>query len=112
MWKACSNIFPVMNNLKQKRVDVSGMCLICNEGVETVEHYLLTCKSARAVWFGSDLNYIVDVQQVTTFDARLGDRVKRLVLNKVCRAKILSYISFTCGLIWKIDVLPFMISKE
>lgn len=76
-------------------------CLICNEGVKSIEHFLLSCKWASAVWFGSDLNYKVNVQQITTFDAWLGDMVQCLTSDKVCRAKVLSYISFTCWLIWK-----------
>ena len=45
---------------------------MCENEKETMEHVLLQCEWVGNVWFGLDIGYKVDRQQITTFDKWLG----------------------------------------
>ena len=49
------NALPNKVNLKSRRVIIEATCGYCNQAEETVEHAMLTCTRATAVWFGSPL---------------------------------------------------------
>lgn len=55
LWKACNNILPVRENLVTKKVVPSGLCPLCNQEGESVEHALVFCGWTRPSWFSSQL---------------------------------------------------------
>ena len=52
MWRACGNYLATNYNLWKKKIRKSVICPICEIGEETVEHALLQCDWALAVWYG------------------------------------------------------------
>lgn len=86
---------------EQKRVMKSKICPLCSIAEETTEHCLFTCDWARCVWIGCGLSYIGNIQQITTFDSWLSHVVHSLDGSRNDREYVLTYIAYTCWLIWK-----------
>lgn len=47
LWRACNDYIPTRASLLSKRVSVSYYCPLCNRGVETTLHCLVTCDFAQ-----------------------------------------------------------------
>jgi hypothetical protein len=39
-----------MDNLRKRHIIVVDWCCVCNKSGETIDHYLLYCKLASALW--------------------------------------------------------------
>jgi hypothetical protein len=50
LWKACNNILPTKINLAKRGVTPDDKCPICKTEMETVNHSIWSCQSARDVW--------------------------------------------------------------
>jgi hypothetical protein len=50
LWRACNNILPTKENLLRKGITKDGLCLICGQYTETVQHILWECISVEDVW--------------------------------------------------------------
>lgn len=66
LWKAVQNIIPVRENLAKRRVVNSGLCPLCEQGNETMEHALLLCQWTRPIWFGSQIQCVPDPMRITS----------------------------------------------
>lgn len=100
LWKAISNIIPVMRNLKQKRSVVDSLCLICHNEEETVEHCLLLCEWTKGIWYGV-LNYKVDKLKISTFDRWLLGMADGFNAKGDERRGVLTFVAYICWYIWK-----------
>ena len=49
-WRICMNAIPTMMNLNKRGVQANAIYPICRKEVETVEHAILKCDLAKAVW--------------------------------------------------------------
>lgn len=65
--KVCHNILPVMENLCKKRVFQSGLCPICQQEGESIEHLFFFCEWVRPVWFGLQQQSVPRREDVTNF---------------------------------------------
>lgn len=101
IWRAFSNILPVMSNLRQKRAVQYDKCPICHCHEETIEHCLLLCDWAQMVWFGSDVHYRVDRQQIRSFEEWFVGTVEGAKLRKRERAEFITMLAYSCWMIWK-----------
>lgn len=72
VWKACSNILPVKGNLMRRKLRREGVCPICGDSEETVEHVLLFCNWTKPVWFGSQLQSIPDMGAIQSLHGWLS----------------------------------------
>ena len=52
IWRACHNILPTLNRLRQRRIIENALCPICMQALETIIHALWECGAARDVWAG------------------------------------------------------------
>ncbi|XP_059458355.1 uncharacterized protein LOC132187949 [Corylus avellana] len=50
IWRACSNILPTKENLKNRGVLEDAICILCTREVETIAHALWHCPAAQDVW--------------------------------------------------------------
>ncbi|KAF8380160.1 hypothetical protein HHK36_027643 [Tetracentron sinense] len=55
IWRGCSNALAVEANLAHRNIARGVLCPWCGCADETVEHCLIQCTFARAVWFSSPL---------------------------------------------------------
>jgi len=55
----------------------------------------------QGVWFGSLLNYCVDRQSISTFDAWIDAVMNDTGMNKNDRSRVKTYCAYTCWVIWK-----------
>ena len=52
MWRACHNILPTYEKLRQHRIIENDLCPICNRVPETILHELWECAPAQDMWAG------------------------------------------------------------
>ncbi|XP_050245997.1 uncharacterized protein LOC126694011 [Quercus robur] len=52
MWRACHNILPTLERLRQQRIIENALCPICMQAPETIIHALWECGVAQDVWAG------------------------------------------------------------
>ncbi|XP_062085599.1 uncharacterized protein LOC133791697 [Humulus lupulus] len=50
LWRAVAECLPTCFHLVTKKVQISAMCPVCNNHVETTTHALLTCDFASSCW--------------------------------------------------------------
>ena len=55
IWRSCLNALPTRVNLKKRKILIDDCCPFCTNVLETVEHGLLHCSRAAAIWFSSPL---------------------------------------------------------
>ena len=60
LWKMCNKCLPVRQKLHKRVQNISLICPMCHNEEEKLEHLLLLCPFARAVWFGSELSIRTD----------------------------------------------------
>lgn len=81
IWKALKGILPTRVNLRKKKIPVDSMCPICMRKEETVEHLLCSCDRVRAVWFGSQFNWSVEMGE--------SENLQHWIMSKLdCLARI------------------------
>ena len=73
LWRAVTGSLPTAYNLFQRKCEKSPLCGIFGLGAETVEHCLLTCSWASAIWFGSNIGIRIVPSNITTLDCWLLD---------------------------------------
>ena len=49
-WRLCMNAIPTLTNLFKKGIQMDVTCPICKKDPESIEHAILRCVSAKAVW--------------------------------------------------------------
>ncbi|XP_043714817.1 uncharacterized protein LOC122663178 [Telopea speciosissima] len=57
IWRTCNEGVGTASGFLSKQIPIDPSCLRCGAEVETGDHLLLDCPFARAVWFGSTLQY-------------------------------------------------------
>ncbi|XP_043693124.1 uncharacterized protein LOC122643575 [Telopea speciosissima] len=62
MWKACAQGLPTSENLIKRQMQVDLLCRRCGSCNESMDHILFECQYAKAVWFSSNLSYVVPSQ--------------------------------------------------
>lgn len=50
IWRACTSCLPTLVQLQSKHVDISTICPVCKDGIESIFHALVQCKIASACW--------------------------------------------------------------
>ncbi|RYR08135.1 hypothetical protein Ahy_B05g075687 [Arachis hypogaea] len=76
LWRAVHRILSVNIILYQRKNVVRPTCSICQDEEETIEHALLLCPWTKAVWFGSSLQIVPTVYNVTSFEKWLMDTTR------------------------------------
>ena len=74
---------------------------ICEIREETVEHALLQCDWALAVWYGMNIGYKVDRQKITSLDRWFEEVVGLWEKDKEGKEFVLRSIAVACWKIWK-----------
>ena len=49
-WKVFANALPTLLNLRKRRVNIDGMCLVCGLEVESIYHALFKCVGVKNIW--------------------------------------------------------------
>ncbi|KAH1130711.1 hypothetical protein J1N35_002089 [Gossypium stocksii] len=47
IWKLFNNFLPTRENLSRHKLQVEGICLLCKEGEETVDHHVRSCHTLK-----------------------------------------------------------------
>ncbi|OMO67492.1 reverse transcriptase [Corchorus capsularis] len=101
LWRCCRNALPTAMGLFKRNCRDSGLCSICGQGEETIEHILLTCDWTRGVWL-CVCGLIIDMQGLSTFDKWLDQLRKMLTDSEDGGRQMLTKIAFVCWIIWKV----------
>ena len=101
MWRILHRALATRLDLSKRHVVVSPTCHICNKEDESVEHMLLMCPWVEPVWFGSQLNYKVNMTEIDTFQNWLFSLILTNMGSKRDKNRILSHVAFACWNIWK-----------
>ncbi|CAH9071355.1 unnamed protein product [Cuscuta epithymum] len=49
-WQVMTNVLPVAENLRKKRVDIAAECKLCAEAEETIFHLFKNCRFTQGIW--------------------------------------------------------------
>ncbi|OMO84089.1 hypothetical protein COLO4_22232 [Corchorus olitorius] len=101
LWRCCRNALPTAVGLYKRNCRASGICSICGQYDETIEHLLLSCDWTRGIWL-SICGLQIDKQSISTFDDWLASVVKKLQGLSDAGQMILMKIAFTYWIIWKV----------
>ncbi|CAL9007311.1 unnamed protein product [Prunus brigantina] len=77
------------------------MCGLCEQYEESIEHALLLCPWAQAVWFGSPMTLRIDTQSFSTLDVWLNSILDLRTESKMEKHDLLTMLSFFLWEIWK-----------
>lgn len=97
----CHDILPVKENLRKRRLSEEGVCPVCKQGPETVEHTLLQCQWTRPVWFGLQCGIRMENCNSSSITAWLEESIKEI--EKLPDQREYTFLSICCALwvIWK-----------
>lgn len=101
VWKVCNNIFPVKGNLMRGKLSREGVCPICGESEETVEHVSLFCSWTNPVWFGSQLQSIPDMGAIPSLHDWFSQISIKFQEHKDYRDYIFTVVFCLLRSIWK-----------
>ncbi|KAL8108560.1 hypothetical protein AgCh_024870 [Apium graveolens] len=93
LWRASSNCLPTKDLLRQKQVQISALCPVCNDHNENTFHSLVSCSFATSVW--SRLNLSLIVGEFNCFPDWL-----QLVFDQQ-RLEDVHLIVMVCWMMWK-----------
>ncbi|XP_019150955.1 PREDICTED: uncharacterized protein LOC109147752 [Ipomoea nil] len=57
LWRCARGILPLRENLKSRRVWISGGCPLCGFVAETAEHLFCGCQYAQGLWEENDISH-------------------------------------------------------
>lgn len=57
IWMFINKAIPTGDCLKSHHLSVNMHCIFCHDSEETMDHLFMHCHFARAIWFGSFLNF-------------------------------------------------------
>lgn len=97
LWRACTNSLPTKEQLWKRKCTHNQVCPCCFSCSETVEHLLLLCSDAKAVWFCGPLSLRLDEYAVNRFDCWCHEMLSNSNLSHFSKA----LVSMTCWAIWK-----------
>lgn len=60
-------IIAVKDALIRRNIEVDPECLVCGQGVETIEHLFFQCEFARRVWRASHLGFDFEIGNPVDF---------------------------------------------
>lgn len=86
--------------------------MFCSNLEETIEHAILICPCVHYVWFGSPLNYRIDVNHISFFDSWFLGWLTCSRLRKTRRMEIWSTLSSFVGRFGKKCALPFFYGRS
>lgn len=101
LWKLCHDILPVKENLRKRRLTEEGICPVCKQCPETLEHALLQCQWTRPVWFGLQSGIRMDVSNSSNIRTWLEESIRKI--ERLPGQKEYVFLSICCALwvIWK-----------
>jgi hypothetical protein len=94
VWSAALRKILTLDNLRKRRVVVIDICCMCKMNRESVDHLLLHCEVARALWnaiFGRfSLSWVIPLQVVDLFACWwMGGRSQSVVVWKMVHSCLL-----------------------
>lgn len=97
VWKCLQGIVPTNAVIREKSVKGDPMCKCCGESVETLEHMLFRCSSARAIWKVAPLSW----EGLEVFDKSFWHWWEEL-RGASSRENGRDHITLTVNLLWQI----------
>ncbi|OMO52400.1 hypothetical protein COLO4_37225 [Corchorus olitorius] len=101
LWRACAGNIATKANLFRRKAQGNPLCPFCLHFEETIEHALLLCDWVDGIWFGMNINYKVNKQQISTLDDWLNTVLSTTKDSKVHSTKMGITVGQICWNIWK-----------
>ena len=97
LWKFCHNALAVRDNLYRRQICTSPLCPICGSEKETIEHAMLLCPWTGQVWFGSQLQIVPSIENISRIDCWLQEKITLLSAHQDYKETGLSILANTLG---------------
>ena len=95
IWRACHDILPTFEKLRQRRIIGNDLCPICNRVPEIILHAVWECAATQDVWAGCPFLLLQKGLTVQVFMLRLmEDLLDKLPLD------FLEFFMVLCWLLW------------
>lgn len=91
LWQACTNSLPTKDNLFQRGMYVDPVCALCGEGMESLFHLFLECRTIKKIWFLSPLRMDDNISYMGSFANFLWCSMHKFPQEYV---ELLSYIAW------------------
>ena len=95
VWRACHDILPTYDKLRQRRIIDFDLCPVCNQAPETILHSLWECAATQDVWAGCSNRLL---QKGLTVQASVFNLVEDF-LHKL-PPDVLDFSLVLCWLLW------------
>ncbi|KAL7253272.1 hypothetical protein ACSBR1_007747 [Camellia fascicularis] len=100
VWRVCNNFLATKQNLHHRRCSTSDICQVCSQSSESIEHVFFGCAWTKAVWFGSDLGFRVELHSILSFQQWFGEIRAQMTEEESCKP-LLCRVIWLCWSIWK-----------
>lgn len=57
-WRLLSNSQPVKSNLRSKGFLVDGICSLCRDDIESLDHHFCACSVVQRIWYYNSLHMV------------------------------------------------------
>lgn len=90
-WRACLNALPTGENLKKRALGCTGLCVLCEDNVESVDRVLRWCSFALQVWALSNMQLRIRLGGADLFGwfleeaQQLSSLFELVIFQHVCR---------------------------
>ncbi|XP_043700098.1 uncharacterized protein LOC122650780 [Telopea speciosissima] len=99
LWRIYVDGIACGDNLARRNISIDPGCCLCGYNLETCDHLLFECPFPRAVWFGSNLSFLVSNIQPSLAGLLTGwDKFP--FPSKDRGKEVLCLVSFVCWHIW------------
>lgn len=100
LWRAVLTSIVVLNNLKDRGLNLNLLCSICNQEVKTLEHAVFSCDHTRDTWLASPCSYKLTMVGFSSFTDWWNFLAAKMQ-EKVFQVEDVHIIAYTCWHIWK-----------
>lgn len=97
VWRACRSCLPTRDQLRQRGIQASPTCVLCNNAAETAMHVLLTCPKAQQCW--QEQSLLQPILHTATTQANFADFCFAFLQQS--EARIHSKFAATLWSIWR-----------
>ncbi|KAF7809128.1 TMV resistance protein N-like [Senna tora] len=101
MWNICQDALPTYEYLFRRKLVDSPLCPICGREAETIEHMFLKCAWTQPIWFGSDVQWSVDMDSMHSFPVWFCQKLEEIKRVHPNAKQISALVVSICWAIWK-----------
>ncbi|XP_043687844.1 uncharacterized protein LOC122639071 [Telopea speciosissima] len=111
LWHSCGNVVASADCLSSRNIPIDPLCSRCGKEKDSVDHIMLHCPYAKAIWFGSSLSHRISNNPSLLIHEWLQHWQNLALQDKNAARESFSKCSFLCWHIWLVRK-DFVFSKK